>query len=380
MVPFSTSASLLNAIGINTHMNYAAYQNAEMVASSIKSLGIRNVRDGLHYWGNNDALNVLYESLVSLGTSFCYVVDPSENLGPLTQPMLDEYDWLSDRRIKYFEGPNEKDFSGDPNWVANTRAFQQSLAAACRPMAQGLSVSLIAPSLANTGNASLLGDMTALCDYGNLHAYPAGNPPETILPPLLKQVQAVSGNKPGIVTECGYPTTVVPEAAQNIYLPRLILSYWQAGASGIYLYELLDQEPITTVTDEQLHLGLIRSDGTEKPAFAAVRNLLGLLSGGSASSLHLINLSISNATVSGLLLQHTDSSWLLFLWQPVSVYNLQTKSDISNPPVAATVTLPKSMNVKIYEPCMQSDPVNALTGATSITLEVQDHPTVLKIG
>lgn len=379
MIPAITSPTLANSIAINTHMNYAAYQDVVQVTALVKSLGVRMVRDGLHYWGNNDALNVLYSSLVGLGVNFNFVVDPSENLGPLTAPMLTEYDWLSERRIRYFEGPNEVDnWGGD--WVATAKAFQQQLKEATT-LAQGLSVGLIAPSLALTTNAAQLGDLTSLCDYGNLHAYPGGAP-ESFLQanPVFTQIKAVSGSKPVIVTECGYFTAgngSVSELAQAKYILRMLLSYFHAGARMVFLYELLDQEPADTVTDSQLHFGLVRADGTEKPAFSALRNLISILRSGTESAETPLPASFTlPAGIESFLMQHSARGWLLALWQTASVYNGQ---DIQNNPVPLTLTFPAPMSVELFEPLFQAEMLSCGEKLTSITLEVPDHPVLVKI-
>lgn len=379
MIPVITSPTLANSIAINTHMNYAAYQDVAQVTALVKSLGVRTVRDGLHYWGNNDALNVLYSSLVSLGTNFNFVVDPSENLGPLTAPMLTEYDWLSERRIRYFEGPNEVDtWSGD--WVSTAKAFQQQLKAAST-LAQGLSVGLIAPSLALTTNAVQLGDLTGLCDYGNLHAYPGGAPEFFLISnPVFTQIKAVSGSKPVMVTECGYFTAgngSVSELAQAKYMLRMLLSYFQAGARMVFLYELLDQEPVDTVTDPQLHFGLVRADGTEKPAFGALRNLISILRSGTESTETALPASFTlPAGIESFSMQHSAGGWLLALWQTASVYNGQ---DIQNNPVPLTLTFPAPMNVELFEPLFQPEMLSNGEKLSTITLEIPDHPVLVKI-
>lgn len=382
-IPFTTADTLLQSIGINTHMNYAAYQNADLVADLIKGLHIKNVRDGLHYWGNNDALNILYSSLVNLGTNFCYVVDQAENLGPITQAMLDEYDWLSARRIKYFEGPNEKDSTAatDPNWVANTRAYQTQLASCCRPMAAGLSVHLIAPSLAYTGNAQALGDLTPVCDLGNLHAYPGSNLPESFLGSLLKQVQAVSGSKRAVVTEFGYPTTFVSELAQRKLLPRTFFSYFLAGAFEMYSYELLDQEPVNIFTDEQLHLGIVHSDGTPKPAYTTLANMFALMDTGQHPAFSNPNYTLSNSAVYSLLLQSREREWLLFLWQPVPVYNFAAKIDIANPNASVTMNLGVASTVEVFDPSQSMVPIQAYRygSPASIAISVPDYPIAVRI-
>lgn len=382
-LPISTAVAFLNSTGCNTHMNFAGpYQNVAQVTNSVKSLGIRRIRDGMHFLPNLDAFNVNTSALRGFGTRLCLVCDPSENLGPITSTVFDEFAWATDS-LDVIEGPNEVD---DAKTIPTTPAFQQSIWNAAKGMAQGLSVKVAAPSLADTGNAPQLGDLSAWCDFGNLHAYPIGNPqaaiPENFLNGLITQVKAVSGAHPDIVSECGYYTAgpdCFSEQAQAKYTPRMQLSYYAAGAKQVYIYELFDQEPASTVTDPQLHFGLIRFDGTEKPAYGAVKNMLSILSRNNCE-ISPLNYLLTGPSVESVLLQQTDTSWLLFLWQAVSCYDQGTSSDITNPDVNVTLSLPKSMNVSVYKPLLQAEELVVYENAASVPLWVSDHLSIIKIG
>jgi hypothetical protein len=59
------------------------------------------------------------------------------------------------------------------------------------------------------------------------------------------------------------------------YVPRLFLDYFAAGVARTFAYELLDEG---TARDEiEQNFGLLRHDGSPKPAFVALRCLLATL-------------------------------------------------------------------------------------------------------
>jgi hypothetical protein len=268
--------------------------------------------------------------------------------------------------IEFFEGPNELDISGDPNWPATDRAFQQSLWTADKGMAAGTGVPVLAPSLAHWENAPTLGDLTAYCDLGNLHAYPGGNQPSTVIPMEIAKIAPVSGNKPIVVTETGYSN--VSELAAAKYMPRVVLVNFMNGIVRSYLYELLDQGD---------GFGLIRKDGTLKPAFSTIKNLLGLL-GTDRVRLANLDYTVYNNAVSRLLVQESDYSWLLFLWQEVPVYNLSTQKDIINPILQVKVGFLTTLSVEVYD-LFQAAPTGFQPSNPSVTVSVPDYPVVLRI-
>ena len=59
-------------------------------------------------------------------------------------------------------------------------------------------------------------------------------------------------------------------------MPRLFLEYFNQGFPRTYSYEFIDEKADTT-NDPQMHFGLLRFDGSAKPAFTAVANLIQIL-------------------------------------------------------------------------------------------------------
>ena len=64
---------------------------------------------------------------------------------------------------------------GDPDWVANTRAYQRELWTRVKgdPVLQDIPV--LGPAVARDGSEAALGDLSDYLDRGNIHPYPGGD-------------------------------------------------------------------------------------------------------------------------------------------------------------------------------------------------------------
>ncbi len=80
-----------------------------------------------------------------------------------------------------------------------------------------------------------------------------------------------------------------------------------------------------------MNFGLLRNDGSEKPAYKALKNLLNLLKDPGSSftpgSLDYV-LGGDTENVRHTLLQKADGKFYLILWQEVSGYNVDSKKGL----------------------------------------------------
>jgi hypothetical protein len=260
-----------------------------------------------------------------------------------------------------------------------------------KAMPNASSIAVIGPSLANAANGFKVGNLSSDMDYGNLHPYPAAKMPSDVFPDQQLLAKVVSGEKKVIITESGYHNALhdhsdqpaVSEVAAAKYIPRLFLENFLQGIPRTYLYEFLDEAPDPGLTNFQMHWGLVRSDGTEKPAFTALKNLISELHD-SAEPANLktltYSLDVQSPDVHHLLLQKTDGEYFLILWQEVSSYDYRHQQDISVSPIAVTLTLPqRAKKISTYEPTAQSQPLQVSTNATGISVQVPDHPLVVQV-
>jgi hypothetical protein len=385
----------VNSIGVNMHLNYfdRTYGDFGLVERELQSIGIRHVRDGIHLQ-NADYNKALYSRWVELakhGVRFDAVLDPRSNLGPLTPELLKQVEELSGHSIESFEGPNELDISGQASWVEVDRNYQREIDSAAKAMNAAGHVSVIAPSLAFASHGLALGSLKDYIDEGNLHPYPAAKPPSIVFPEQTVLAKLVSGEKPVVITESGYHNALndhrdqpaVSEDAAAKYVPRLFLEDFSRGIPRTYLYEFLDETPDPGLTDNQMHWGLIRADGSEKPAFVAVKRLIEELNdNASPASLGQLSWSLANpgSAIHHLLLQKSDGEFDLVLWQEIESFNPRQQKEIDNHPVADVLALgQRARRITLYEPLKSSAPIATFADTASVPLEIHDHPLVVAI-
>jgi hypothetical protein len=385
----------VNSIGVNTHLNYfdRTYGNIGLVEKELQSIGIRHLRDGIHLQ-NADYNKAVYSRWIELGkfgVRFDAVLDPRNKLGPLTPALLEQVDGLSGHTIESFEGPNELDISGMPDWVSVDRSYQSEIAAAVKGMNNPERITVVGPSLAFAAHGSELGALEDYLDEGNLHPYPSAKPPSKIFPEQTDLAREVSDEKPIVFTESGYHNALndhhdqpaVSENAAAKYISRLFLEDFARGIPRTYLYEFLDEAPDSGLADNQMHWGLIRADGTEKPAFAAIKRLIEELNDNAAPvqpGQLAWSLNNTGPDIHHLLLQKSDGEFDLVVWQEITSYDRERHSDIVNPPVSTSLTLgAKAQTVTLYEPVMQSQPIAAFANTLSVPLKIPDHPLVIVI-
>src|SRR5580658_7216775 len=288
--------AFINSIGVNTHLNYfdRTYGNFAVVERELSSIGIRHVRDGIHLQ-NADYNNSLYGRWIQLGSHgvrFDAVLDPRNKLGPITPALLEQVEQLSGNTIESFEGPNELDDSGLKDWVTADRDFESSIFSSVKSFPWSSRPQVIAPSLAFVSHGQAFGATLEGFDEGNLHPYPAGKMPSAIFPEQTDLAKRVFGDRPIVFTESGYHNAAndhsdqpaVSELAAAKYIPRLFLENFVHGVTRTYLYELFDEAPDSGLRDNQMHWGLIRADGSEKPACVALKRLIGELNDSSEPS------------------------------------------------------------------------------------------------
>ena len=373
----------VNSIGVNVHLNYfdTAYGNFPLLQRELQLIGIRHVRDGVHLQ-NADYNHEFYGRWIQLGKigiRFNAVLDPRSKLGPVTPSLLDQVNRLAGQTIESFEGPNELDISNLPDWPSIDRSYQKTLFDSVRSMPGAESIKVIGPSMALASNGSQVGDLGDRIHEGNLHPYPAGQMPSIVFPLQVEYARGLSGGDQIVFTESGYHNALndhsdqpaVSESAAAKYIPRLFLENYARGIPRTYLYEFLDESSDPDLTHFQQHWGLVRADGSEKPAFVSLKNLIAELSDGSnPASLRQLawSLSAKNEQTHHLLLQKSNGEFDLILWQEVTSYDRSRQTDIDNAPLASMLTLDEeASSITLYEPSVQAQPLRTYTHVTQVS-------------
>ncbi|QRK06224.1 hypothetical protein JQX13_39895 [Archangium violaceum] len=363
----------IDSVGVNTHLGYTnrAYgAYSTIIKPRLQELGIRHVRDSAKT-GANDTRDSLYyqrcRDLAAIGIRFNLITDmpTSRNSGTNYALLDDIYGWC-DNAVVSFEGHNEPELDeGVSDWVPVIRTAQRTLFETVKGNATIKHLRVIGPSILKEAAANSLGDLSAYMDQGNLHNYYGGRNPESAgwgnngfgsVTWQFKYVASpVSGTKPVTSTETGWHNALnttdehkpTPEKIVGRYMPRLMLWHFLKGMGRTYPYELIDELPNAELNQHEFNFGLLRNDGTPKPAFTALKNMLGLLKDPGASftpgSLDYTLTASNMGDVRNVLLQKRDGTFYLALWLGKPSWDPNAKTEITVPGRAVTLTLPTTI-------------------------------------
>jgi hypothetical protein len=384
--PARPADAFVDFVGVNTHVGYAdtTYGDYEgILKPRLLELGVRHIRDGTF---DSDVLRK-YLDLGKHGIRLLLITDSgralerARRLGPM---------------LFAIEGINEPD-TGRSDWATRTREEQRRLYEAVKGDAATRDLPVAVSSLANLRDSpGKLGDLSAFLDLGNMHPYAAGQPPSRhwgwglTMERAIAEGRKVSGEKPIMVTECGYHNRVeeqghpgVTEAAEAKYLPRLLFVYFNRGMAKAYKYELLDLKPDPGFADMERHFGLVRTNGTPKPSFYALKNLLHLLADpGPAAQGRSLAFQLSGATTDlhHTLLQKRDGTFWLALFQEAVSYDGKTHGDLEVPLQPVTLKLPwAAPEIRLFRPNSSIEPTERIAGSSEVRLEVPDEVLLVEI-
>jgi hypothetical protein len=388
----------VDSMGVAAHLNYfdTAYGNFPLVQQRLKELGIRHVRDGAQLI-SPDYDRRLYDSWIGLadvGVHIDLVLDPRESLKQITPQKLKTIDSLSGGGvIESLEGPNELDISGIPNWPSAARDYQKLIWSVASNTPGFKNIPVYGPSMAQAANASRMGDLSPYVTEGNLHPYPGGNLPSIIFPSQPSLMASTYPNRKLVFTETGYHNALadhsdqpgISESAAAKYIPRIFLEDFNHGIARTFLYELFDEKPNPELTDNQKHFGLLRSDGSRKPAFIALRNMIAILNRDSqAGDVRPATLSYVAAgmtpEIHHTLLVKRPGVYDLILWREVSSFDLKSGKDIANTKRTVHLGFPSPpARVLLFDPLTGEDHVSQASGRSTYEIDVPDSPVIVKI-
>ncbi|MBJ7328881.1 MAG: hypothetical protein JHC95_03225 [Solirubrobacteraceae bacterium] len=407
----------LDAVGVNTKFTDTTDAHCGLVpalVAGLRDLHVRHVRDAVSTWDKavtrcqwvdpsgaprderaidllaGLAPNVRTMLLVGAmnrttwlqGLTVAQVLDRVDREGP-ENDVLDAAEILARAgALEGMEGANEFDLAGLRTfriggeeyypWRSTLRAHQAGLyarvKAASRPLLRdtpllGPSFGRLASYAAYTENGLRASETQ---DAGNLHFYTGGAIPEKDVDDAVDAGRLVADGQPLIVTETGYHTaplprgsygelTGVPEAVAAVYLPRLVLELQRLGVDRSYLFELRDHRDFGP-QDGESYYGLLRWDGSRRPAFGAMARLLETLDDpGPAYDPAPLSYELAGDLrgVRSRLFGRRDGSYVLALWRAEPVWEPFTGLPL---PV-----WPRNVNVVLAEP----DRYDAVTGRPS---------------
>ena len=328
----------IESIGLGVHLDYrdTAYGKFDSVIKpKLIELGVRHLRDGAYTSSKHKRDHPYYEScreLAAEGMRFSLMISfQTSSVSETDFSKLDDiYDWC-DGAIAAFEGNNEPDIEGVSNWAAKTVDMQKKLYKTVKGTSKMRHVKVMGPAV--TWEPEALGDISDYLDYGNWHPYPGGNCPTCGDPygrnvdSRVSEYREPSGDKPMAITETGYHNSLgmgqadhkpVSEEAAARYIPRLLLEHFNRGYVRSYLYELIDIRPDPERKIRDHNFGLLRYDGSEKPAYKALDNLIEVLEDDDNDfEPGRLDYTLSGTTkaLHSTLLQKGDGTFYLALWQ-----------------------------------------------------------------
>lgn len=177
----------------------------------------------------------------------------------------------------------------------------------------------------------------------------------------------------------------VSETVQARYLARLIFETFNRGLARVYLGGVTDRGDETSdpavggavYAGFAAGAGLARADGSAKPSFTAVRNLVALLADAGtptfAPGMLRYRLEGAPADLHHTLLQRRDGTFWLALW-------LERPSAEAPMSAPVTVRFPfAARHVAAFAPQAAATPVNEWQGTDTVPLGVTDDVTLLQI-
>lgn len=355
-LPFAAS-TFLNSIGVNTHMDVEPYRSHfELVGTLLSKAGLRHVRDEIRPTNDIGRWRSLFDRHQVRGHM---LISPATN----TIRQLNDYiAAVGVERISAIEGQNEGDsdwFMGRPeagsDWSATVVAYQRQAYGALRAIYTKEQLPIVSPTVIDwkTRDMGKLIAAAPYCDVVAIHSYVQGaQQPETVdayaaLSWYLDELQKpFKPGAPVMSTETGYNTSALPRAvsakAAASYLPRLLLHYFSSGVERTFLYELMDggEDP----SEWEHHYGLVRYNGSPKPAYDAIAALLGAMReieerGEGPLTAYSATVADAREPVRLLRFQGSGGRTLLAIWRPVRCWDVAKRKDIDVSPLRVTVNL-----------------------------------------
>lgn len=431
------AADFIDSQGVVAHLDDETYNDKNSVLRSLQYVGIHNVRS------NSSGSGPVREWLAKNGISFNYSTTTPKNQ-PLSQHLGDVDNAIDKRVVNLLTQPssgakyakttasvelfNEYDNKPDkdPHWD-DTIAYAQKKLWAAKPRLAAVNpdVKILGPSVTGFRAVESAQKLKAkgldkYMDYGNVHSYSGGEPPETTLVPgdgldgfvvtdlpknadgITERLQlyssGISGKKRVIVTETGYhdyaqqPKNLhryTDPRAVAVYMPRLYLENFSIGVLRTYVYELLDEKKNSK--EYEKHFGLFGPAGASAPKASAqaMHALNSVLSddarGADTFTTEKLKYSIKDKpeNVKTLLLQKKSGKFYLVIWKGEKVWEPGNgpglgKYSAPNRPMTLKLTFDKNRSVSAYN--NGDDKKTALgSGKTAYNISVSARPTILEI-
>ena len=410
-----SAKDFIASAGINTHLGYsqtAYWRDWPMIRDRLLELGVSHIRDGTFPVSYPEVIAptiaARYNELNAAGIKGNLLVGHEQAMTPTT--LAQRLDWIRANVADFttsIEGSNEFDtHGGNAERIQSLRAMQCDIYQRVKADPVLMSKPVIGPSSGNFYSDDIwyneIGDLSPCLDKGNLHNYAGADPPHRRLnrdmSVAMSWARSTYGDKPLWATEFGYWNATGPngvsEAAAATYVPRAFMENFRRGIERSQGYELID---LNTGSDQVIdNYGLLRTDGTRKPAFTALRNLLRIVKDSLPASGQLgfgivctANCQYgdpdANPTQDGpirhVLLKHSTGAYYLAVWSESVVWDPATRRDTPKAPQGFRLHLHEApAKVEIFDPNDAITPLSTDTsGSQTVSTVAADTLRLIKI-
>ena len=401
--------------GINTHLGYSQsiyWQDWPMIRDRLLELGVSHIRDGTFAVSYPEiiapTIAARYNELNAAGIKGNLLVGHEQAMTATT--LAQRLAWIKANVADFttsIEGSNEFDTQGaNADRIQSLRAMQCDIYQRVKADPVLMSKPVIGPSSGNFYSDDIwyneIGDLSACLDKGNLHNYPGADAPHRRLNRDLSVgmswARNTYGDKPLWATEFGYWNTTgtngVSEAAAATYTPRAFMENFRRGIERSQGYELID---LNTGSNQVIdNYGLLRTDGTRKPAFTALRNLLRIVKDPLPASGRLGFGIVCTANcrygdpdaypthdgpIRHVLLKHSTGAYYLAVWSESTVWDPAARTDTPKAAQSFSLHLHEApAKVEIFDPNDATTPLTTDTsGSQTVNTAAPDTLRLIKI-
>jgi hypothetical protein len=389
---------LLNKFGVNIHIDFAGYQTAglAMVENCVNYLGgIKLLRDAA---GSSSDSTWWAQVAQTTGAQFISAVGMTSSSAFGTY--LSNVTGIPTANIAALEGCQEAD-SGQVLGFAET--LQQAAAFQPTVFAAGQSAGLPVIQMSfgqgfdinpSQGNYGAVGNLSAYATYGNAHVYCATSPQsQGTLTSFITLSGLATPNKAAAITQFGWNQVVgagnghCSPATAAAYILMMIVDAYRLGCP-YYIWDALIDD---LASESSVSRGLFTDAGAPRLTATAIRNFFGLLSDSGSNALtftpgklnySLTSLPSNTGTTGGyqLLLQKSDGSFWLALWNEQPLNNTSTGADLTVAPVSITLTIGETVaSIAVYDPSVSAVAVQTATSVTGATISLPARVILVKV-
>lgn len=404
--------SFVDSIGVNVHMDNSFHTNSvdTILLPKLQESGIRHVREGLAWY---EYLKLAMIKMSNQGINLNLLIQPYDNSTTTKLPDItkvqDNLKSHIDRGINVtsIENPNEYNHpklvwggsqppSDWPKWLYD---YTVSTYTKFKSDTKTSSLPILSPTIIAYGSADKLaatGDSRPYVDYANIHWYCHDYWEDISVPNVsnlcnldsdLAEFGKPYTGKPIIITETGVASTkdlsivtdpylkarIVTDEVGGKYLTRRLFETFNRGVTRTYIYEF-NVWPEFTPNQLSYYWALVNTDGTNKPAFTGITNMIKILNdpGNSFTPTALDVRLTGPTTLHKNLLQKRDGSYYLTLWNEVDSRTPYTAQSVQ-------LELAKNFTAEIFKPLSSSNAISTLTSSNIHNISVGDEPLIIRL-